>query len=90
MFSPWFSYRDFRLSEEATAEIDRAASLDNRVHEEVQGVEWTLIRKPEVGSQIAPDIYLFVNAKASSNAHMITVMYGYDDDRVDVIRIWIR
>lgn len=87
---PWFSYREFILSSEASAEVDRMAASDARVHDEMMGVEWTLVRKPEVGSQIAPDVYLFINHRPTATAHLITVMYTYDDDKIEVMRLWIR
>ena len=82
--------RSFILSNEAAAELDKAAAEVHRVEEEMRGVEWVLIRAPHLGSQVGPDVYLYVNRKASSTASLITVLYSYDEDKVEVLRLWIR
>jgi hypothetical protein len=90
MFHSWLPIRTFVPSPEATAEIDRNAEEFPRIYEEMMGVEWVLCRKPEVGTQVAPDVYLYVNKKATANAALISVLYSYDENTVDVLRIWIR
>jgi hypothetical protein len=71
-------------------EVDRAVAEDAHVDEELRGVEWILVRSPEIGEQIAPDVYLYVNRKAIPRASLFTVMYSFNDKQVEVIRIWIR
>lgn len=89
MLFPSF-YRTFVLSEQAREEVDRALAANPHVGEELRGVEWILVRSPEKGDQVAPDVYLYVNRRAITGAALFTVLYEYDDDQVDVLRMWIR
>ena len=56
----------------------------------MRGVEWVLVRSPEKGEQVGPDVYVYVNSQATPQASLITVLYAYNDDEVNVLRLWIR
>ena len=87
MFS-WM--RSWVLDARAEAELDRAVAEHPRIEEEIRGVEWVLVRSPEKGQQVAPDVYLYVNERVTPNASLITVLYSYDHNHVEVLRLWIR
>ena len=82
--------RSWVLESHAQSEVDAAVSINAKIEMELRGVEWILIRSPEKGSQVAPDVYLYVNRKATSRDALITVLYAYDDHEVTVLCIWIR
>lgn len=89
MFFPSF-YRTFVLSEQARQEVDRAVAASPHIEEELRGVEWILVRSPEKGDQVAPDVYLYVNRKAITGSSLFTILYIYDDVQIEVLRMWIR
>jgi hypothetical protein len=90
MFFPWQRHRTWILEPHAQATVDAAVTEHPRIDEEIRGVEWNLVRSPEKGDQVAPDVYLFINTKRRPNASLITVLYTYNDNEVNVLRIWIR
>jgi len=82
--------RTWIVESHAQAVIDASVAVNPQMEDEINGVEWMLIRNPGRGVQIAPDVYLDVNNPVSPNASLITTMYTYNEDEVNVLRIWIR
>jgi hypothetical protein len=82
--------RTWILDPHAQTTVDEAVSEHPRIEEEMRGVEWVLIRSPEKGDQVGPDVYLYINIRRRRNASLITVLYTYDEDEVNVLRVWIK
>ncbi len=82
--------RTWILEHHAQESLDAACHENPKVEDEIRGVEWMLVRSPELGTQVAPDVYLYVNRRATLFASLITVLYSYTEAEVTVLRIWIR
>jgi hypothetical protein len=81
--------RTWILEEHARKTIDEAVEEHPRIEEEMMGVEWVLAKSPEKGAQVGPDVYLYINARQRPNASLITVLYTYNENVVNVLRVWI-
>ena len=82
-------YREFVLSHKAADALNRAATSHPRIHEEMDGVEWVLVRSPEMGVPVSGGLFLYVNSRATSGASMIALLYSYDEVRINVHRLTI-
>lgn len=82
--------RTWILERHAQESLDAACKENPNIEDQVRGVEWMLARSPERGTQVAPDVYLYVNRKATAFAALITVLYSYNEVEVTVLRLWIR
>jgi hypothetical protein len=90
MLFPRFPIRTWILEAHPQAEVDRAVSEHPRIDVEVRGVEWVLVRSPEKGLQVGPDVYLYVNRQRTPQSSLITVLYAFTENDVTVLRMWIR
>jgi hypothetical protein len=82
--------RTWILDEHAQKAIDEAIAEHARIEEEILGVEWVLVRSPEEGDQVGPDVYLYINTRRRPNASLVTVLYTYNENEVNVLRVWIK
>ena len=82
--------RTWIVEQHAQIVMDAAVEADPQMEDEINGVEWMLIRNPGRGVQVGPDVYLDVNHPVNAQASLITTMYTFNEDEVNVLRIWIR
>lgn len=91
---PWgFQARTIRWAISASDAVDAAREKHGRFGEAVDGLEWLLARKPDVGSPALVHgetwwIYVIAGNYASKNPE-IWVLYKFDDSFVDVDALYV-
>ena len=71
------------VSDLLDAEIERHP----RLQDTLLGVEWVLSRDPETGLRMNDGYWIYRNGVAAPGAPIVTVLYRFDDDRVEVLAV---
>ncbi len=85
--------RTIREEEVVTARIDAAKTQHSRIEDIFDGIKWRLSREPESGYQLKghdPPCYLFKVAGRIESLPVVTVLYSYGDDLVEIQDIRIQ
>ena len=86
-----FHARDVAESDSVASVIDKSRKKYPRAEELFSGLQWVLARDPHRGVQVSNPYWLIKTADSNApGVPVITALYRFDDDRVEIEAIRIQ